>query len=156
MVVVDIKHCHSCARRGCHVVCCDCCVVEEAITAIQVGRRVMARWSAQTICKLFATENYLRCRERCVHRATRCNIRTLSDWGGRFETPPTKPSVGCSWFGQLRHLVAKGRAIEKVGNHLAAWAHFTLVVVPCSGKKVVQPRIVHCIYRIDAPLRRWQ
>ena len=128
-------------------------VIEEAIPAVQIGCGVMTWWTTQTVRKFVPTEHQLRCCERSVYCTTRRVIRTLCNWCRGFETPPTKASICCSWFLQLRHGFPHGRAIEKVWNHFSAWSHFALIINPRGIQEVVQARVMNSVNRVNAPLR---
>jgi hypothetical protein len=88
-----------------------------------------------------------------IHRTTRRVVRTLRNWRRGLETPPTQPSVCCSWFLQLRHGFTHGRAIEKVRNHFSAWSNFALIIDPRGIQKVVQARVMNSVNWVNAPLR---
>ena len=107
MVIVDIKHRHFGASRARHMMGCDRRIVEKAISAIKICRRMMPWWSAQTITIFCTVQNNFRRAHRHIYGATRCFICTHRQRRRSLEAPPTQFSVNRLWLDPVAHIFAQ-------------------------------------------------
>ena len=150
MVIVDVEHGDLAASALHDVVSSDGCVVEEAVAAVQVARRVVAGRAAQTVHRSLTAEHEV---GRGHRRVDCCARRLVGAFGERrrgLEAPPAETrGDGIGFFGAA-HLVAQLVAIKHVGHHFATLADNFLVFTPGDGQKVDQAFVVHRFDGVDA------